>query len=158
MKKSILAASIFGAAVAAAAIGGSQFTPSGSTGEWYDSLQKPSFTPPSAAFPIAWTTLYALMAVSAWRVWKQGEGEPRTHALTLWGTQLALNAIWSPIFFGAKKPALALVDLVALVIAVALYTRSASRVDKPAAWMMAPYLAWLLFAGALNAEIVRLNR
>lgn len=142
----------------AAAVGGSQFTPSGSTGEWYDALEKPSFTPPPAAFPIAWTTLYALMAYSAFRVWKNGKGTDRRNALTLWGTQLALNAAWSPIFFGAKKPELALADLIALFVAVGFYTRSAARSDKPAAWMMVPYLAWLTLAGALNEEIVRLNR
>jgi benzodiazapine receptor len=156
-KNSILAGAAFGAAVAAVAIGGSQFTPTGSTGDWYDSLEKPSFTPPGYAFPIAWTTLYALMAISAYRVWQRGEGIDRTRALTLWGTQLALNAAWSPTFFGARQPGLALLDLAALVIAVALYTRSASKIDAPAAWMMAPYLAWLAFAGVLNAEIVRRN-
>lgn len=146
-----LKAVLIGASVAGTAILGSQFTPSGSTGRWYDALEKPPFTPPSAAFPIAWTTLYALMAISAWRV------RDDRRAMTAWGAQLALNAAWSPIFFGAKLPALAMADLVALLVAIAIYTREAARVDKPAAWMMAPYLGWVAFAGAINAEIVRRN-
>ncbi|MGZ5445201.1 MAG: TspO/MBR family protein [Thermoanaerobaculia bacterium] len=157
MKKNLLAAATFGVATAAAAFLGSQFTPSGDIGRWYDSLDKPPFTPPNVTFPIVWTTLYVMIAVSAFRVWKAGEGTERTRALTLWGTQLALNAAWSPIFFGARQPALALIDLVALFVAIAAYTNSARRIDRPAAWMMAPYLAWVAFAGVLNAEIARRN-
>ena len=151
--KKVLAAVTFGAATAAAAFFGSRFTPSGTTGEWYDSLDKPPFNPPSSVFPIVWTALYVLMAVSAYRVWRTGD----RRALTLWGTQLVLNAAWSPIFFGARQPGVALVDLLALFAAIAAYTNSARRVDRPAAWMMAPYLAWVAFAGVLNAEIVRRN-
>lgn len=155
--KKIFAAVLFGGATAAAAIAGSQFTPSGDTGRWYDSLDKPPFTPPSVVFPIAWTTLYVLMAISAYRVWDKGEGEKRKGALTLWGTQLALNAAWSPIFFGARQPAFALVDLIAMFAAIAAYASAARKIDRPAAWMMAPYLLWVAFAGVLNAEIARRN-
>ena len=154
--KKVLSAAAFAAATAAAAFLGSRFTPSGDIGRWYDSLDKPPFTPPNATFPIVWTTLYALMAISAYRVWN-AKGDERTGAIALWGTQLALNAAWSPIFFGARRPELALVDLVALLVAIAAYTHSARRIDKPAAWMMAPYLVWVAFAGALNAEIARRN-
>ena len=157
MKKSVLAAAIFGAAVAGAAILGSQFTPQGNRREWYESLEKPPFNPPDLAFPIAWTTLYTLIAISGFRVWRTGKGSERTRALALWTTQLALNAAWSPIFFGARRPGLALVDLGAMLVAIAVYTRAARRVDRPAAWMMVPYLGWVTFAGVLNAEIVRRN-
>ena len=102
MKKSVLAAAIFGAAVAGAAILGSQFTPQGNRREWYESLEKPPFNPPDLAFPIAWTTLYTLIAISGFRVWRTEKGSERTRALALWTTQLALNAAWSPIFFGAR--------------------------------------------------------
>jgi tryptophan-rich sensory protein len=147
----ILKAVLIGGAVAATAFFGSQFTPSGSTGEWYDALDKPPFTPPSAAFPIAWTTLYILMAVAGYRV------SHDRRAISFWGVQLALNAAWSPIFFGLRSPGLALIDIVALLAMIALATREAARVDKPAAWMMAPYLGWVTFATLLNAEIVRRN-
>lgn len=154
--KKVISAAGFAAATAAAAFLGSRFTPSGNIGRWYDSLDKPPFTPPNATFPIVWTTLYVLMAISAYRVWN-AEGNERTRAIALWGIQLALNAAWSPIFFGARRPELALVDLVALLGAIAAYTNQARRIDKPAAWMMAPYLVWVAFAGVLNAEIARRN-
>jgi translocator protein len=151
MKKNVLAAAGLGAATAAAAFLGSRFNPSGDRGLWYESLDKPPFTPPNAVFPIVWTALYAAMAVSAFRVWKTGD----RRALPWWAAQLALNAAWSPIFFGAQSPKLALADLIALFVAIAGYTNEARKADRPAAWMMAPYLVWVAFAGALNAEIAR---
>jgi len=81
----------------------------------------------------------------------------RTRALRLWWTQLALNGGWSPLFFGAHRPRLALLDLGALTSTVAVYTRTAAKVDPAAAWLMAPYLAWLGYAGWLNVGIVRRN-
>lgn len=153
-----IALSSFVAAVAGAAILGSQFTPAaGKIGDWYASLKKPSFTPPGAAFPIAWTTLYALMAWSAFKVWKTPASKPRTAALGAWAAQLTLNAAWSPIFFGARQPKLAFADLVALQIAILAYTSLARKSDRPAAWMMLPYIGWVTFAGVLNLEIARLN-
>lgn len=151
-KQNVLAAAAFGAATASAALLGSRFNPTGERGRWYGSLEKPPFTPPDAAFPIVWTALYAAMAVSAFRVWRS-----ERRALPWWGAQLALNAAWSPIFFGARQPKLALADLVALFAAIAGYTNEARKADAPAAWMMVPYLAWVAFAGVLNAEIVRRN-
>ncbi len=156
--RSILAAAGFGGAVAAAAFLGSQFNPGqGDIALWYDGLEKPPFTPPKAVFPVAWTTLYTMMTISAWRVWKHGEDGERGTALALWWTQLALNAAWSPLFFAKRDPELALVDLGALFVAIAAYTRSAFRNDRAAGVMMVPYLGWVAFAGALNAEIVRRN-
>ena len=151
--RKLLAGVAFGVATATAAFLGSRFTPSGDIGRWYESLDKPPITPPNATSPIVWTTLYVLMAISAYRVWSTGE----RRAIGWWSAQLALNAAWSPLFFGARRPELALVDLVALFAAIAVYTNAARRVDKPAAWMMAPYLAWVAFAGVLNAEIARRN-
>jgi translocator protein len=147
----LLKAVLIAGAVVATAFFGSQFTPSGSTGAWYATLDKPPFTPPSAAFPIAWTILYVLMAVSAYRV------SHDRRAISLWAAQLALNAAWSPLFFGLRSPRLALAVIVVLLVMIALYTRAAARVDRPAAWMMAPYLAWVAFATLLNAEIARRN-
>jgi len=77
--------------------------------------------------------------------------------LTIWWGQLALNGAWSPLFFGAHRARLALADLIGLASAVGTYTRTAARIDRPAAWLMAPYLAWLGYAGWLNLGIVRRN-
>ena len=109
-------------------------------------------------FGPVWTTLYTLMAVAGFRIWNKKDRSPdRARALVLWPTQLALNAAWSPLFFGAKRPDLAMADLLVLMIALILLTRDASKVDKPAAWMFAPYVVWVAFAGVLNAEVIRRN-
>jgi tryptophan-rich sensory protein len=124
---------------------------------WYPRLDKPRFTPPRWVFGPVWSGLYALMAGSAWRVWRLPSSPRRTRALAWWGTQLALNAAWSPLFFGARWPRAALADLALLLGATAGYTATVRELDRPAAWMMAPYLAWTGFAGVLNAEIARRN-
>jgi benzodiazapine receptor len=152
-----LAVSAFTGGVVAAAFFGSRFNPGrGETREWYSSLEKPPFNPPDALFPIVWTALYAAMVYSAWRVWKSDAPERRT-ALGLWWTQLAINAAWSPLFFGAKKPALAFADIALLIPAVAAYIAFSRKADRRAAWIMTPYLGWICFAALLNAEIVRRN-
>ena len=129
-----------------------------SVGVWYRTLRKPPYQPPSWIFGPVWTTLYGLMAASAYRVWKQQPSRSRSVALALWGTQLAMNAAWTPLFFGARKKRAALVDLAALVAAVAAYAQVSKKIDKPAAAMMIPYLGWLGFAGLLNEELIRRNR
>jgi tryptophan-rich sensory protein len=108
-------------------------------------------------FGPVWTTLYGLMSVSAYRVFRGPASPERTRALRLWWGQLALNGAWSPLFFGARRPRLALGDLVGLTLGVAEYTASARKVDRAAAWLMAPYLAWLGYAGWLNLGIIRRN-
>jgi tryptophan-rich sensory protein len=125
---------------------------------WYRFLRKPPFQPPPQAFAPVWTALYALMAYSAWRVSEAPDSNARRRALGLWWTQLALNAAWSPLFFGLRRPRLALADLALLLAAIGGYTAAARRVDRTAAAAMTPYLAWTLFAGVLNEEIVRRNR
>lgn len=129
-----------------------------SSDDWYDGLRKPRLNPPKAVFGPVWTGLYALIAYSGYRVWRTPRSKQRRAALALWGTQLVLNAAWTPLFFGMRRPAAALVDLVGLLGTAIAYTAVASKVDKPAAVMVAPYLGWLGFAGYLNEEIVRLNR
>jgi len=124
---------------------------------WYRTLRKPAFTPPDWIFGPVWSGLYALMAASAWRVWRQPPAPERSRALALWGAQLAANAAWTPLFFGARRPAWALADLALLIAGIGAYVSEARKVDRAAAWMMAPYAAWSAFAGALNEEIVRLN-
>lgn len=154
MKKNTLVAlaAIVGSTVAAAALGGMRKEP-----RWYRRLKKPALTPPRVVFPIVWTTLYALQAASAFRVWRAPKSPDRTRALALWGTQLGLNAAWSPLFFRAHAQRFALADVLALDGALAAYVHRASKVDRPAAWLASPYLAWVGFATYLNEEIVRLN-
>jgi tryptophan-rich sensory protein len=147
----------FLAATAAVAAAGSRATKKG-RGAWYRLLKKPPFNPPPAVFGPVWTALYGLMSVSAYRIWQTPPSPERTRALALWGTQLGLNGLWSPLFFGQHRPRAALVDLVALAAAIAAYIKVAAKVDRAAASLMAPYLAWVGFAGVLNGEIVRRNR
>ena len=148
----------FGGAVAGAALLGSIFTPGrGETRRWYASLEKAPFNPPDAVFAPVWTLLYALIAVSGYRVSCAEPGDARSASMRLWGAQMILNGSWSPLFFGLKKPGLALLDQTVLLPTILAYIRAARRVDKPAALLMWPYAAWVMFATVLNAEIVRRN-
>ena len=124
---------------------------------WYRTLAKPRYQPPEWLFGPVWTALYALMSVSAWRILEAPPSPRRTRALGWWAAQLAANGAWSPLFFGAHRPRAAMADLVALGAGVTAYANEARKVDRAAAWMMAPYLAWLGFAGALNAGIIARN-
>lgn len=145
-----------GLCLAVGAVGSLATTPKIPT--WYAGLAKPAWTPPDAVFPIAWTTLYVLMAVALWRLWQLHAPSPeRRRAILLWFLQLALNAIWSPVFFGMETPGAALVVVIALWLAIAAAIWASARIDRMAAWLLAPYLAWVSYATALNAAIVALN-
>lgn len=134
-------------------VGGQVTTPN--IGSWYVHLAKPSFNPPNSVFMPVWTTLYVLMAVAAWRVWRHTGLQSR--ALALWLIQLALNFAWSFIFFGSHAPLAALLELVVLWFAIMVTLVTFGRIDRPAGWLMIPYLAWVSFAGVLNFWIWRLN-
>jgi len=153
--ESLAALGTFGTLAAGAAAWGARVT--SSRQPWYRRLRKPPFQPPSWVFAPVWTVLYGLMSVSAWRVWNRPAGPSRSWALALWGVQMGFNALWSPLFFGAHRPRTALVDIAALGMSLTAYTGVARKVDRGAAWMMVPYLAWVGFASALNEEIVRRN-
>jgi tryptophan-rich sensory protein len=123
-------------------------------GTWYASLVKPAWNPPPWIFGPAWTLLYTLMAVAAWLAWKQvGWRRP----LLLYFVQLALNAAWTPIFFGAHHLGWALLEIVALWLAILLTTLSFHRVNKTAGALFVPYLAWVTFATCLNFALWHLN-
>ena len=148
---------VFGlASLGAAALGG-WVTSRRKNKAWYRSLSKPAFTPPDRAFSIVWPVLYSLSAYSAWRVAKTPTGPARSTALRLWGTQLAFNAAWSPLFFGQHAPRAALADLALNHASLASYAAAARKVDPTAACLVAPYLGWLTFAGALNGSIALRN-
>jgi tryptophan-rich sensory protein len=142
--------------VAAGALGSIATTPQIPT--WYAGLTKPGFTPPNWLFGPVWTALYAMMAYAAWRILSLPPGTPgRRGALAAFFAQLALNAAWSWAFFGAQSPAAGLVVIVALVAAIGLTIRLFWPLDRTAAWLLVPYAAWVAYATALNAEILRLN-
>lgn len=147
---------LFAGGTALAAIVGGRATNAGQ-GAWYRGLRKPQGQPPAWVFGPVWTALYATMSLSAYRVFDTPPSPERSRALRLWWTQLVFNGSWSPLFFGQHKARLALADLTALAGAIVSYARAAHKVDRPAAWMMAPYLAWVGYAGYLNAGIVRRN-
>lgn len=127
-------------------------------GVWYRSLRKAKANPPPAAFGPVWTALYAAMAFSAWRVWRAPDSPARSRALRLWAAQLGLNAAWSPTFFAAKRPRAALGIVAALLPTLGSYIKAAAQVDRLAARLMVPYLAWSGFATYLNGAIVSKNR
>jgi tryptophan-rich sensory protein len=130
------------------------FGSSAMPGTWYASLAKPAWNPPAWLFGPAWTLLYTLMAVAAWLVWKRaGWGR----ALWLYFLQLLLNAAWTPIFFGAHQLGWALVEIVALWIAIFFTLRSFYQVSRTAGVLFVPYLAWVTFATVLNFTLWRLN-
>jgi benzodiazapine receptor len=124
---------------------------------WYRSLLKSRATPPSAVFAPVWTFLYGCIAYSGYRIWSQPPSRDRSRALGLWGAQMALNASWSPLFFGAHQPKASAVVAGAMVPAIAAYSLTARKIDRPAAALMLPYLVWSGFASYLNAQVVRKN-
>ncbi|WP_298907981.1 TspO/MBR family protein [uncultured Aliiroseovarius sp.] len=123
-------------------------------GEWYQNLQKPFFNPPNWVFGPVWTVLYLAIAYVGWRVWQH---EHHAALRRLWIIQIALNFSWSPIFFAAQQPALALGIILFLFLTIAIFMRAAWRLDRPSALLFTPYIAWVGFASALNAAIVLLN-
>ena len=127
------------------------FTPPGA---WYQTLNKPSWNPPPWIFGPVWTLLYLGMAVAAWLVWKRGgQGQ----ALRLYLVQLALNAAWTPVFFGAHQLGAAFIVIVCMWVAIFLTQRAFQAVSRPAGLLLVPYLAWVSFASVLNFTLWRLN-
>lgn len=123
-------------------------------GPWYEALAKPSFNPPNWLFGPAWTILYVLIAIAGWRIW---ERERSGRAMQLWGLQLALNFLWSPVFFALHQIGLALLVVLLLLAAILAFVAVAWNRDRIAAWLFVPYAAWVAFASALNAALWQLN-
>lgn len=132
---------------------GSQFQP----GDWYARLIKPSWTPPPWVFAPVWSMLYLMMAIAAWLVWVK-RGLPGTKlALSLFVAQLALNALWSWIFFGLKQPGWAAFEIAVLWLAITVTVAEFAKVRALAAILMVPYLLWVSYAVSLNLGIWRMN-
>jgi tryptophan-rich sensory protein len=155
--RSLLALAGFGLVTAGAAWYGARYSHNGSRDRWYRRLDKPRFTPPAEIVPVVWTSLYALIAWSGWRVWSAAPSRERNAALRLWMSQLAANAKGSKLFFGEHRPMLALADVIALEGTIISYITAARKVDRAAANAFIPYAAWVAYAAALNSEILRRN-
>jgi tryptophan-rich sensory protein len=138
------AAAFFGASIGA-----------DNTRTWYPTLAAPPLQPPSWLFGPVWTLLYTLMAVAAWRIWRRYGWD---RSLTLYLVHLALNAAWTAVFFAMRRMDLALVDILALDVTLALTVVMFWRRDRVAGLLLAPTLAWVLFASYLNAGFWLLNR
>lgn len=150
--RNVGALSVFVFCVVVAASTGYFFPPTG----WYAGIEKPFFNPPNWIFGPVWTTLYLLMSVAAWRVWQRTGWNHR--ALHFWFVQIVLNALWTPLFFGLNWLGVALIEMTFLWAAILLTLLAFRKVDRLAAWLMAPYLAWVSFAWVLNLSLFWLNR
>lgn len=126
--------------------------------EWYPHIEKPSWTPPGAVFGPVWTVLYLLMGVSAWLIWRHAAEIQRRRALWIFAIQLALNSIWSFVFFGLRNPGWAALEIVLLWSAIVATLVAFARISRVAAGLLVPYLLWVSFAAALNLSIWSLNR
>jgi tryptophan-rich sensory protein len=125
---------------------------------WYQTINKPSWNPPSWIFGPVWTTLYVMMGIALFLVWKSdaSEGVKKT-AISLFAVQLILNFFWSFIFFNQQQPGWALVEIIAMWVFILLTIFAFAKVSKPAAWLLVPYISWVSFATILNYTIWELN-
>ncbi len=124
---------------------------------WYRTIAKPDWNPPDQVFGPVWTTLFVMMAVAGWLIWKPSVFKDAGQQLSLFGVQLVLNVAWSWIFFALHQPGWAFVEIVILWVTIALTIRSFAHQSRPAAWLLVPYLAWVSFACLLNFSIWQLN-
>jgi translocator protein len=136
----------------AAAATGALFPP----GPWFAGLERPGFAPPNWLFGPVWTLLYVLIAIAGWLVWRRVGW--RSRAMGLWGAQMLLNALWTPLFFGLQWMGVALAEMALLWLAILLCVLAFRRISGAAAILMLPYLAWVSFAWVLNAGFWWLNR
>ena len=124
---------------------------------WYEQLQKPAWTPPNWVFPMVWTTLYLLMGIAAWLVWRKHGLSGGFAALVVFYIQLTLNLLWSCIFFGLQMPGMAFVELLLLWIAILITLILFWRAHRIAGLLMSPYLLWVTFAAAINYQTWQMN-
>lgn len=141
---------VFFAACCAAGATGALFP----TGDWYKSLNKPSWTPPNWMFPVAWTSIYILISFAGARA---GLFDGNTYAMAFWGLQIAFNTLWTPVFFGRHMLKGSLPIMAGLWVSVLLATIAHWQVDAWAGLAFVPYLAWVTVAAALNLSVARLN-
>ena len=130
---------------------------SANAGAFYATLDRPSWAPPSNVFGPVWTLLYVSMGVSAWLVWRERGWSRARGALGLFLLQLAVNALWSWLFFAWHRGGLAMLDIVILAALLVATLVTFARIRMLAAWLMAPYLAWVCFAAVLNYSVWQRN-
>ena len=135
---------------------GSFFT-SSSVDSWYTTINKPSFNPPDWIFAPAWTTLYILIGLSFYLVWRKYFGEDRKKVIAVYSLQLLFNLLWSMLFFGLKSPLLGLIGIIVLLIFIITNTIVFYKISKIAGYLLIPYLLWVSFASILNFSIFILN-
>lgn len=123
-------------------------------GDWYQSLEKPFFNPPSWLFGPVWTTLYVLIGIAGARIWQRA---PKSAAMQLWFAQMAFNLMWSPAFFGLQNPELALAVIAGMLVTIIAFMVKAKPIDRISTLLFVPYLAWVAFASALNLSIALMN-
>jgi tryptophan-rich sensory protein len=140
---------------AAAGLGGLVTTPQ--IPNWYADLAKPNWTPPGWIFGPVWSCLYLMMAVAAWLVWRQHGFAGAKLPLTLFAIQLALNSLWSVLFFGLQNPGAAAVEIILLWVAILATLIAFWKRSRWAGGLLLPYLAWVSFAAVLNVAIWRMN-
>jgi tryptophan-rich sensory protein len=133
------------------------FTTSGVNG-WYAVANKPSFNPPNWLFAPVWTALYIMMGIALYLVWsKDTSSDNKQTALVLFGVQLALNFAWSFIFFYAKQPGWAFIEIIMMWVAILLTIWWFGKISPISAWLLVPYISWVSFASLLNFYIWKLN-
>ncbi|MCC5908798.1 MAG: tryptophan-rich sensory protein [Balneolaceae bacterium] len=136
---------------------GAQVSPGIASSVWYDSIQKPDWNPPAWVFGPVWTTLYTMMGVAGWLVWKNYGFTDAKAALSVFLIQLILNGLWSQIFFGLQEPGWAFLEIILLLAAIILTTILFFEKNRVAGWLMIPYILWVSFATVLNGAIWWLN-
>jgi benzodiazapine receptor len=123
---------------------------------WYTTLQKPSFAPPNWVFFPVWTSLFIMMGISLFLIWKKEDKKVKT-ALYIFAAQLVLNAFWSVAFFGLKSPLMGLIEIIILWIAILATILSFNKISRTASYLLIPYILWVSFAAILNFSIWKLN-
>jgi translocator protein len=136
---------------------GAQVSPGIASSEWYDTLIKPNWNPPGWLFGPVWTTLYTMMGIAAWLIWKEFGFKNAKSALIFFLIQLFLNGLWSQVFFGMQELGWALVEIIILLGTIIFTTYLFFQKNSISGWLMVPYIAWVSFATVLNATIWMLN-
>ena len=155
LRQAVMLGTFLAVCLGAGAAGSIATTPQIPT--WYASLSKPSWNPPSWVFGPVWTTLYVMMGVAAWLVWRK-VGTPYGRVFLWFWIQLILNALWSFIFFGLEQPGWASAEIILLWLSIAATLWMFRKCSALAALLLTPYLGWVSFAACLNLTIWRLNQ
>ena len=126
---------------------------------WYAALNRPPLAPPNWIFGPVWTTLFIMMGIALYLVWQKGtEKKEIRNAMVIFGVQLVLNTFWSVLFFGMQNPLYSFIEIIFLWLAILLTIIYFSKISKPAAWLLVPYILWVSFASYLNLAIYLVNR